>query len=126
MRNKIIAQSTFQSYTKLHPAINNEPPYILPLLNFLCFLLKILDRLVIKLLCYCLVFDNFYFCICCHLFISGKLKTYIVLCEQYQSSLIRDPSYTEYLDKIGQLFFNVKPIERRPIQPNGFLGRFLF
>lgn len=60
MRNKIIAQSTFQSYTKLHPAINDEPPYILPLLNFLCFLLKILDRLVIKLLCYSLVFDNLF------------------------------------------------------------------
>lgn len=99
VRNKIIAQATFQSYTKLHPAINDEPPYMLPLLNFLCFLLKILD--------------------------SGKLKTYIVLCEQYQSSLIRDPSYTEYLDKIGQLFFNVKPIERRPRQPNGFLGNLL-
>lgn len=56
---------------------------------------------------------------------SGKLKTYIVLCEQYQSSLIRDPSYTEYLDKIGQLFFNVKPNERRPRQQNGFLGRYL-
>lgn len=49
-----------------------------------------------------------------------------MLCEQYQSSLIRDPSYTEYLDKIGQLFFNVKPIERRPRQPNGFLGKFLY
>lgn len=47
VRNKIIAQSTFQSYTKLHPAINDEPPYILPLLNFLCFLLKILDGSVI-------------------------------------------------------------------------------
>ncbi|VVC45343.1 Tetratricopeptide-like helical domain,Uncharacterised protein family UPF0363 [Cinara cedri] len=100
VRNKIIAQSTFQSYTKLHPAINDEPPFILPLLNFLCFLLKILD--------------------------SGKLKTYIVLCEQYQSSLIRDPSYTEYLDKIGQLFFNVKAIERRPRHSqHGFLGNLL-
>jgi len=43
MRNISIAQSTFQSYTKLHPAINDEPPYILPLLNFICYLLKILD-----------------------------------------------------------------------------------
>lgn len=52
VRNKIIAQSTFQSYTKLHPAINDEPPYILPLLNFLCFLLKILDRLVTNYILY--------------------------------------------------------------------------
>lgn len=43
MRNISMAQSTFQSYTKLHPAINDEPPYILPLLNFICYLLKILD-----------------------------------------------------------------------------------
>lgn len=54
---------------------------------------------------------------------SGQLKTYIVLCEQYQSSLTRDPSYTEYLDKIGQLFFHVKPFERRPRQQHGFFGR---
>lgn len=54
---------------------------------------------------------------------SGKLKTYVVLCEQYQTSLTRDPSYTEYLDKIGQLFFNVKPVDRRPRQPNGLLGK---
>ncbi|XP_060875331.1 Golgi to ER traffic protein 4 homolog [Metopolophium dirhodum] len=99
MRNISIAQSTFQSYTKLHPAINDEPPYILPLLNFICYLLKILD--------------------------GGKLKTYIVLCEQYQSSLTRDPSYTEYLDKIGQLFFHVKPFERRPRQQHGFLGNLI-
>lgn len=65
------------------------------------------------------IFDNLYI-----LYSSGTLKTYIVLCEQYESSLVRDPNYTEYLDKIGQLFFNVKPIERRPRSPDGFLGNF--
>lgn len=34
---------------------------------------------------------------------------FTVLCEQYQISLNRDPYYRQYLDKIGQLFFNIPP-----------------
>lgn len=42
-------------------------------------------------------------------FYSGKLAVFTVLCEQYQISLNRDPCYRQYLDKIGQLFFNIPP-----------------
>lgn len=34
---------------------------------------------------------------------------FTILCEQYQISLNRDPCYRQYLDKIGQLFFNIPP-----------------
>lgn len=40
---------------------------------------------------------------------SGKLAAFTVLCEQYQQSIRRDPSYPEYLDKIAQIFFGAPP-----------------
>ena len=49
------------------------------------------------------------------LIFSGKLAAFTVLCEQYQPSLRRDPSYSDYLAKIGQLFFGVAvPRPRAP------------
>ncbi|XP_034192300.1 Golgi to ER traffic protein 4 homolog [Osmia lignaria lignaria] len=81
LQNKAAAEEVFNSYTLQHPKIKRGPPYLLPLLNFLFFLLKIID--------------------------SGKLTVFTVLCEQYQISLNRDPCYRQYLDKIGQLFFNI-------------------
>ncbi|XP_076647496.1 Golgi to ER traffic protein 4 homolog [Halictus rubicundus] len=85
LQNKATAQEVFNSYTSQHPKINSGPPYLLPLLNFLFFLLKTID--------------------------SGKLAVFTVLCQQYQISLNRDPCYRQYLDKIGQLFFNI-PLPR--------------
>ncbi|XP_066603451.1 Golgi to ER traffic protein 4 homolog [Prorops nasuta] len=87
LQNKATAQEAFNSYTLKHPKICSGPPYLLPLLNFLFFLLKTID--------------------------SGKLDVFTVLCEQYQISLNRDPCYRQYLDKIGQLFFNVPPPQPR-------------
>ncbi|KAG8040568.1 hypothetical protein G9C98_002564 [Cotesia typhae] len=82
------AQEAFDSYTSRHPKINNEPPYLLPLLNFLFFLLKTIQL--------------------------SSFAAFTVLCEQYQLSLNRDPSYRTYLDKIAQLFFDVPaPRSRR-------------
>lgn len=46
LQNKKTAQEVFNSYTSRHPKINSGPPYLLPLLNFLFFLLKTIDRLV--------------------------------------------------------------------------------
>ena len=34
---------------------------------------------------------------------------FTVLCERYQPIIRRDPTYTEYLDKIAQIFFGVPP-----------------
>lgn len=83
LQNTSTATIVFYSYTRKHPDIHEEPPYVLPLLNFLRFLLLAVE--------------------------SGKLSLFTVLCEQYQPSLNRDPAYMEYLDRIGQLFFGVPP-----------------
>ncbi|XP_046735326.1 Golgi to ER traffic protein 4 homolog [Diprion similis] len=96
LRNKTTAEEAFHSYTLKHPKINSGPPYFLPLLNFLFFLLKTIE--------------------------TGKLAAFTVLCEQYQISLNRDPLYRQYLDKIGQVFFNVSP-PRAPSQ--GLFGSLL-
>lgn len=94
LHNKRTATVAFQSYTSQHPNIDKGPPYILPLLNFIWFLLKVIE--------------------------SGKLAAFNILCKQYQQSIERDPAYVEYLDKIAQIFFGVNP--PRPQNPNGFFG----
>lgn len=97
LRNKSTANQTFTSYTQHHPSIKkNGPPYLLPLLNFIWFLLRAIE--------------------------SQKLATFTVLCEQYEPSIRRDPCYVQYLDKIGQIFFGVQP----PPTPSGAGGGGLF
>lgn len=44
---------------------------------------------------------------------------FTVLCEQYEVSIERDPTYRPYLEKIGEIFFNVPLHNNR--RPN-FLG----
>jgi hypothetical protein len=47
VRNKSMADHTFYAYTSRHPSINSpNPPFLLPLLNFLWFLLLAIDRYV--------------------------------------------------------------------------------
>lgn len=47
LKNKITANQTFSSYTEQHPRIRRSgPPYLLPLLNFLWFLLQAVERYV--------------------------------------------------------------------------------
>ncbi|KAF7266623.1 hypothetical protein GWI33_020122 [Rhynchophorus ferrugineus] len=88
LRNNITANQTFNTYTENHPKIKKTgPPFLLPLLNFIWFLLQAVE--------------------------SKKLQTFAVLCEQYQNSIRRDPCYVQYLDKIGQIFFGVKPQEEK-------------
>lgn len=58
------------------------------------------------------------------LFSSGKFTSFVVLCEKYEPCLKRDPSYSDYLEKIGQIFFNVKP--NRNSNTPGFFGEYCF
>nr|CAD7267195.1 unnamed protein product [Timema shepardi] len=51
--------------------------------------------------------------------VGGKLNTFKVLCEQYQPSIKRDPSYPDYLNKIGHIFFGI-PLPRA--QPQGLFA----
>ncbi|KAK2161508.1 hypothetical protein LSH36_115g04000 [Paralvinella palmiformis] len=82
-RNKPTAERCLNCYTKQHPQVEPGPPYYRPLLNFLWLLLLAVE--------------------------GGKVAVFTILCEQYQPSLQRDPTYNEYLDKIGQLFFGLPP-----------------
>ncbi|XP_055377714.1 Golgi to ER traffic protein 4 homolog [Condylostylus longicornis] len=77
------ALQTFETYTKYHPKIaSSEPPFILPLLNFIFFLLKTIEA-------------------------GGRLIAFKSLCDLYKPSIERDPSYEKYLQKIGVIFFGV-------------------
>ncbi|GLG95286.1 Golgi to ER traffic protein 4 homolog [Gryllus bimaculatus] len=64
LQNKRSATEAFKSYTTQHPNIKTGPPYILPLLNFIWFLLKAVE--------------------------SGKLGAFVVLCEKYEPSIKRN------------------------------------
>ncbi|XP_050295515.1 Golgi to ER traffic protein 4 homolog [Anthonomus grandis grandis] len=98
LRNQNTANQTFTTYTENHPRIRKtEPPYLLPLLNFIWFLLRAVE--------------------------TKKLQTFAVLCEQYQKSIERDPCYLQYLDKIGQIFFGVKPPAKK--KSGGLFGNFI-
>ena len=52
---------------------------------------------------------------------SRKLPTFVVLCEQDEPSIKRDPCYVGYLDKIGQIFFGLKPPQQKQ---TGLFGNF--
>lgn len=100
LKNKVTAHETFTNYTTQHPGITTlRPPFYLPLLNFIWFLLEVIE--------------------------TGKLVAFNTLCTQYETSIKRDPGYPFYLCKIGQLFFNIQPAP--PPQPShgGFFGNFL-
>ncbi|CAK9300823.1 unnamed protein product [Gordionus sp. m RMFG-2023] len=42
-------------------------------------------------------------------FHKDKLTVFSILCDKYERALKRDPSFFTYLEKIGQLFFGLKP-----------------
>jgi len=89
MKKHLVAAVAFHSFTSNHPKISPGPPYTLPLLNFLWLLLLSIKN-------------------------SLSVSIYTVLCEKYKPHIDRDPSYIEYLDKIGQAFFGVPPPARQP------------
>lgn len=50
LKNIITANQTFTSYTEQHPRIRRGgPPYLLPLLNFLWFLLQAIERYLLHI-----------------------------------------------------------------------------
>ena len=71
-----VARRVFESYTVAHPQIDEkQPPFLLPLLNFLWMLLAAVEQ---------------------------KLtEAFVVLRKKYAIALKRDASYNEFLDKIG-------------------------
>ncbi|RWS20299.1 CGI-20 protein-like protein [Leptotrombidium deliense] len=97
-RQETYANIALRCFTTKHPDIQrNNPPFLLPLLNFLWFLLLAID--------------------------SGKANTFKVLCDLYSPLLNRDPTYKEYLSKIGELYFGMQSPTGG--QMGGFLGNLL-
>lgn len=97
LKESASAMETFQTYTKYHPKISRtDPPFIMPLLNFVFFLLKIIE--------------------------SRKLAIFKQLCELYKPALDRDPSYQKYLEKIGVLFFGAPQAPQQRSGGGGIFG----
>lgn len=96
LQNKTTAFDAFHWYTLKHPNIKSGPPYLLPLLNFIWFLLKAIE--------------------------SGKLPVFTLLCKKYKPSIDRDPTYNSYLNKIAQIFFGLPP--QRP-RNQGLFGNLM-
>lgn len=95
LKEKDTALVTFNTYTKLHPKIKTlNPPYRTPLLNFIYFLLNIID--------------------------DPKLQRFTTLCELYKTALSRDPSYEKQLQLIGVSYFGAA--QPRPQRQNGLFG----
>lgn len=95
LKEKDTALVTFNTYTKLHPKIKTtNPPYRTPLLNFLYFLLNIIE--------------------------DPKLQGFKTLCELYKTALNRDPAYEKQLQIIGVSYFGAP--QARPVQSNGLFG----
>ncbi|VDK53018.1 unnamed protein product [Anisakis simplex] len=82
-RRSKMACVMLQLYCEKHPEIASEAPYQLPLLNF------------VWLLTLCVQLRN--------------VTYFSIIVEQYQKCLERDPSYRDYLDKIGQIYFGLPP-----------------
>lgn len=95
LKEKLTAREAFDSYTNLHPAIKtSSPPYRTPLLNFLYFLL--------------------------HLIEEPKLTSFTTLCDLYKPAISRDPEFDRQLRKIGESYFGAKPA--RQAQSGGLFG----
>jgi len=100
LQNTLTANNTFVGYTSKHPGIQRKShPYKQPLLNFIAFLLIIIEK--------------------------GNIDQYTILCEQYQLSIHRDPTYPMYLDKIGQIFFGLTPPKKERSGIEGMIGDFM-
>lgn len=95
LKEKLTARETFDSYTNQHPAIRtSSPPYRTPLLNFLYFLLHLIDE--------------------------PQLQSFNSLCGLYKPALSRDPDFDRQLRKIGESYFGAKPA--RQSQGGGLFG----
>lgn len=75
LKEENTAKVTFKTFTRNHPQIGTiNPPYRTPLLNFVYFLLNIIDE--------------------------AKLQSFKALCELYKTALSRDPAYEKQLQQV--------------------------
>lgn len=85
MKKESVAALTFFTYTRRHPKLDGGPPFTeFPLLNFVWLLMLSIHR---KL--------------------SNDALS--LLCTKYRPQLARDPNFSMYLERIGQLYFGLQP-----------------
>ncbi|CAG0920583.1 unnamed protein product [Notodromas monacha] len=98
MKDSDLAQSMLTAYCETHPELQRHkgPPYKIPLLNFVWHLLVSIS--------------------------VKRLNYFHILRSKYQPVLDRDPSYLDYLDRIAQIFFDVRPPQNP--QRGGLFGNF--
>ncbi|VDP85821.1 unnamed protein product [Echinostoma caproni] len=85
MRQPSAAMLAFYIYTRGHPRLEPGPPFTrFPLLNFIWFLLLVIDR-------------------------KESFSAFCVLCEKYRPQLNRDSTYATYLDIISRQYFSTPP-----------------
>lgn len=88
LKEKDTALVTFNTFTKLHPKIQTtSPPYRTPLLNFIYFLLILID--------------------------DPQLQAFQTLCELYKTALSRDVGYEKQLQTIGVSYFGAAPVRQQ-------------
>uniref|UniRef100_F6VKW3 Golgi to ER traffic protein 4 homolog n=1 Tax=Ciona intestinalis TaxID=7719 RepID=F6VKW3_CIOIN len=82
------AEDMFNTYTKIISKISPGPPYNYPIINFLFFLLRAVKE--------------------------RRLILFTILCDNYQPSLKKDASFLKYLEKIGEIYFDVPAVQSKP------------
>lgn len=91
------ASMTFYVYVNNHPDLENGPPFNnYPLLNFAWFLMLAIELKLNK-------------------------SVFTKLCDQYSKHLLRDPVYSDYLTRIGQIYFQISPQKN----PDSFLSNIM-
>ncbi|CAO1424325.1 unnamed protein product [Diamesa hyperborea] len=96
IKEKETAQVTFNTYIMLHPKIQkSQPPFHAPLLNFLYYLLNLIDE--------------------------PQAVAFKTLCDLYKTSLSRDPEFEKQLHRIGESYFGIVHSQPRA-SGNGLFG----
>ncbi|CAO1423195.1 unnamed protein product [Diamesa serratosioi] len=97
IKEKETAQVTFNTYIMLHPKIQkSHPPFHAPLLNFLYYLLNLIDE--------------------------PQAVAFKTLCDLYKTSLARDSEFGKQLHRIGESYFGI--VHRQPCAGSGGGGLF--
>jgi len=93
LKKHIAAAVALHAYAQKHPSLaaskSGNPPFKHPLMNFVWLLLLAIEH-------------------------KQSVTAFTTLTEKYMPSIKRDPTFLEYLDKIGQHFFGVPPPKTKP------------
>lgn len=100
LKEKSTAIQTFNTYVEKHPKIQQQkPPFQTPLLNFLYFMMVLMDE-------------------------ANKLVKFNALCKLYKPTLDRDVAYEKQIQIIKEGYFGAQQL-RQQAGEGGILGQFI-